>query len=171
MQNSGAAAILDVGVESPARRVLTDWLDMQIALMDQCAHRGTEGWAHRSVYELVAAHGQWFVPSAGLPAGMRPMPERECFANAAAVERDHSHLVYTEGFAVASGSPVGVAHAWCTDSEGRVIDPTWSDLGGSAYLGIVLPLDTRSQRHRTWGVLENPGTLFPLLRNGLDSGR
>ncbi|WP_405417520.1 hypothetical protein [Streptomyces microflavus] len=172
MQNSGAAARLDVGVESPARRVLTDWLGIHIALMDQCAHRGTEGWAHRSVYELVAAHGQWFVPSAGLPAGIRPMPEKECFANAAAVERDHPHLVYTEGFAVASGSPVGVAHAWCTDGEGRVVDPTWSDLGGSAYLGIVLPPDTRPQRHRAWGgVLESPETLFPLLRNGLDSGR
>lgn len=172
MQNSGAAARLDAGVVSLAQRVLTDWLDMQIALMDQCAHRGTDGWAHRSVYELVAVHGQWFVPSADLPAGIRAMPEKECFANAAAVDRDHPHLVYTEGFAVASGSPVGVAHAWCTDGEGRVVDPTWSDLKGSAYLGIVLPPDTRPQRRRAWaGVLESPETLFPLLRNGLDSVR
>ncbi|WP_405633869.1 hypothetical protein [Streptomyces sp. NBC_01174] len=144
---------------------------MQIALMDQCAHHGTEGWAHQSVYELVAAHGRWFTPSADLPTGIRAMPERECFANAAAVERDNPHLAYTEGFAVAPGSPVGVAHGWCTDSEGQVIDPTWSDLGGSAYLGIVLPPDTRPHRHRTWGVLESPKTLFPLLRNGLTSGR
>ncbi|MFT9789146.1 hypothetical protein ACMZ5E_23350 [Streptomyces rhizosphaericola] len=67
---------------------------------------------------------------------------------------------------------MGFAHAWCADSEGRVVDPTWSDLGGSAYLGIVLPPDTRTQRHGAWGgVLESPETLFPLLRNGLDSGR
>lgn len=95
------------------------------------------------------------------------MPERECFANAAAVEREHPHLAYAEGFAVASDSPVGVAHGWCTDSGGRVVDPTWSDLGGSAYLGIVLPPGTRTQRHHAWGVLESPRTLFPLLRNGL----
>ncbi|MBO1286107.1 hypothetical protein ACIP28_29735 [Streptomyces albidoflavus] len=161
----------DAGGMSPAQRVLADWLGMQIAAADQCAHQGTEGWAHRSVYELVAAHGRWFAPSADLPAGIRPMSEKECFANAAATERKHPHLVYTEGFAVAAGSPVGVAHAWCTDSEGRVVDPTWSDLGGSAYLGIVLPPDTRPQRHRAWGVLESPETLFPLLRNGLPSGR
>ncbi|MFI1189409.1 hypothetical protein [Streptomyces californicus] len=157
---------------SLAQRVLTDWQDMHIALMDQRAHRGTEGWAHRSVHELVAAHGQWFVPSADLPAGIRPMPEKECFANAADLERDHPHLVYTEGFAVASGSPVGVAHAWCTDRAGRVVDSTWSDQKRSAYLGIVLPSDTRPQRQRVWGgVLESPETLFPLLRNGLDSVR
>lgn len=167
-----AGVLADACAVSRAQRVLVDWLEMQIAVVDQFAHRGTEGWAHRSVYGLVAAHGQWFAPPpAGLPAGIRPMPERECFANAAAVERDHPHLVYTEGFAVASGSPVGVAHGWCTDSEGRVVDPTWSDLGGSAYLGIVLPVDSRPQRHRAWGVLENPETLFPLLRNGLNSGR
>ncbi|MEU2354333.1 hypothetical protein ABZ599_15425 [Streptomyces misionensis] len=111
----------------------------------------------------MAAHGRWFTPAA-LPAGVQALPERQCFANAAATEQEHPHLACTEGFAVADGSPVPTAHAWCTDVNGDVIDPTWSDLGGSAYLGIVLP---PALRPRNWGVLEAPDSLYQLLRNGL----
>ncbi|MFJ8768829.1 hypothetical protein [Streptomyces clavifer] len=118
------------------------------------------------MHELVAAHGRWFTPAV-LPAQVRPLPERECFANAVATEREHPHLAYTEGFAVAVDSPVPTAHAWCTDSDGHVIDPTWSQLGGSAYIGIVLPGNLRPRAPRNWGVLEAPDSLYPLLRNGL----
>ncbi|MFD6334241.1 hypothetical protein ACFWGI_32300 [Streptomyces niveus] len=127
---------------------------------------GVAGWEYRSVYELVAAHGRWFTPAV-LPAQVRPLPERDCFVNASATEREYSHLAYTEGFAVAAGSPVPTAHAWCTDEDGHVIDPTWSEVGGSAYLGIVLPPNLRPCESRNGGVLEAPDSLFPLLRNGL----
>ncbi|MGQ4434299.1 hypothetical protein [Streptomyces sp. SAS_260] len=95
------------------------------------------------------------------------MPERQCFANAAATGREHPHLAYAEGLAVAAGSPAPTVRAWSTDPDGRVIDPIWLERGGSAYLGILLPAGLRPRGPRDWGVLEVPGSLFPLLRNGL----
>jgi hypothetical protein len=150
----------------PAVQVLLDWLGAHIALQSQLDYDGIVGWEHRSVYELVAAHGRWFTPAA-LPAHIRPLPERQCFANAAAIEREHPHLGYVEGFAVAAGSPVPAAHAWCAAEDGRVVDPTWSDLGGGSYLGMVLPPNLRPRAPRSWGVREARETLYPLLRNGL----
>lgn len=151
---------------SPAAQVLLDWLDAHIALQSRLDHDGVTGWTHRSVYELVAARGRWFAPCI-LPAQIRPLPERQCFANAMATEREHPHLAYTEGFAVAADSPVPTAHAWCTDTDGYAIDPTWSDLGGSAYLGIVLPPHLRPRAPDNWGVLEAPDSLYPLLSEGM----
>lgn len=106
-----------VGAVAPARRaslserVLVDWLELHLALEGRLDHDSTASWKHRSVYELVAVHGRWFTPAA-LPAEVQALPERQCFANAAATEQKHPHLAYTEGFAVADGSPVPTAHAW-----------------------------------------------------------
>lgn len=146
-----------------------DWLRTHIALSCQLDHDGVAGWEYRSVYELLAAHGRWFTPCA-LPAQIQPLPERQCFANAAATEQAHRHLAYTEGFALTIDSQMPVAHAWCTDRDGRVVDPTWSALGGTAYLGIVLPPTLRPCAPHHWGVLAAPETLYPLLRNGLHTG-
>ncbi|RDD85096.1 hypothetical protein [Streptomyces parvulus] len=151
---------------TPAEQALVDFLETHIALQHHLGFDGTAGWKHRSVYDLVVTHGRWSTP-APLPAEVRPLPERHCFANAAMTEREHSHLAYTEGFAVATGSPVPTAHAWCTDPHGRVVDPTWSELGGSAYLGIRLPAHLRPREPRYWGVLEAPDSLYSLLRGGL----
>ncbi|MER7990339.1 hypothetical protein ABTY53_32855 [Streptomyces noursei] len=148
---------------SLAEQALVDLLDAHTALESLLDHDGTAGWSHRSVYELVAAYGPWFTPAA-LPAQIRPLPERQCFTNAAATEREHPHLLYTEGFALTAGN--AVLHAWCTDTVGHVIDPTWLD-PGSAYLGIRLPPNLRPRAPRNWGVLEAPHSLYPLLRNGL----
>ncbi|MEU8606038.1 hypothetical protein [Streptomyces parvulus] len=160
--NGGASA----RPASPAEQVLVDFLEMHLALQPHLGFDGTAGWRYRSVYDLVAANGRWFTPIP-LPVEVQPLPERHCFANAAATEREHPFLTYTEGFAVATGSPVPTAHAWCTDSHGRVIDPTWPELGGSAYLGIRLPAHLRPRAPRNWGVLEAPDSLYPLLRGGL----
>ncbi|MEU2358611.1 hypothetical protein ABZ599_37565 [Streptomyces misionensis] len=159
-------AIAPARPTSPSEQTLLNWLSLHVALESRLDHDGTAGCKYRSVYELVAARGHWFIPAA-LPPEVQTLPERQCFANAAATEREHPHLVYTEGFAVADGSPVPTAHAWCTDTNGYAIDPTWSDLGGSAYLGIALPRTLRPRAPRNWGVLEAPDSLYPLPRNGL----
>ncbi|MFJ5278686.1 hypothetical protein [Streptomyces parvulus] len=151
---------------SLAQQALVDFLEAHLALQGHLGFDGSAGWKHRSVYDLVATHGRWFTP-APLPTEVRPLPERRCFANASTTEREHPHLAYTEGFAVAVDSPVPTAHAWCTDLHGRVIDPTWYELGGSAYLGIRLPAHLRPRAPRNWGVLEAPDSLYPLLRSGL----
>ncbi|MDT0616557.1 hypothetical protein, partial [Streptomyces lancefieldiae] len=74
-----------VGAVAPARRAspseqaLLDWLELHLALEGRLDHDGTASWKHRSVYELVAAHGRWFIPAA-LPAEVQALPERQCFA-------------------------------------------------------------------------------------------
>lgn len=86
-----SCAALAAGCAAPAQTALLDYLHAHIALQDELDHHGTAGWVHRSVYELVAAHGRWYTPTT-LPAGIRPLPERQCFANAAATEQHHPHL-------------------------------------------------------------------------------
>ncbi|MGW4694037.1 hypothetical protein ACWEO1_16780 [Kitasatospora cineracea] len=125
------------------------------------------GWVHHSAFEVVLAHGRWCAP-APLPDDVEPLPERECFANAALTERRHRELVYTEGYALVEGLPMVFAHAWCTTADGRVVDPTWADLPGTAYLGIPLthfvPRPVPPYYH---GLLEHPDSFVPLLRDGL----
>ncbi|MGW2654414.1 hypothetical protein ACWC1D_12280 [Streptomyces sp. NPDC001478] len=150
---------------SPTEMKLLRWLEENMAQQDELGHDGTVGWKYRSVYEFVFAYGRWFTP-APLPTQIRPLPARACFTNASAVEREHPSLAYTEGFGLSDGA-LPTLHAWCTDGAGRVVDPTWSDFGARAYLGIVLPSDLRPSPPRDWGVLEAPQSLYLLLRDGL----
>ncbi|MFE2723925.1 hypothetical protein [Kitasatospora sp. NPDC059327] len=152
---------------TPAEQVLLDYLHTLTEIEKLNYGPETADWAHRSVPALLLAHGRWFTP-APLPIGMAPLPERQCFANAARTERAHPPLIYTEGLALPADSPVPTAHAWCSTPDGHALDPTWSELGGTAYLGI--PLATSSPRpHPAFGsgVLERPETMYPLLRHGL----
>ncbi|GHG14068.1 hypothetical protein ACFFSH_31310 [Streptomyces filamentosus] len=151
---------------SPAEQALSDWLETTLAAETRLAHDGTAEWKYQSVYELIAAYGRWFTPAA-LPTGVRVLPERQCFVNAAETELEHPGLAYIEGLALGGDSPLPTLHAWCADGDGQVIDPTWSELGGSAYLGIALPSALRPQGPRYWGVLEAPNSLYSLLRSGL----
>ncbi|MER8199474.1 hypothetical protein ABTY00_36820 [Streptomyces microflavus] len=86
------------------------------------------------------------------------MPEGECFANTAAMEREHSHLVYTEGFAVASAAPVGVAHGWCTDSErpGGRSDPVGPGAASGSCTPFAVPqiVTGREARLGEWWILQ-----------------
>lgn len=55
----------------------------------------------------------------------------ECHAAAllalvAAQARGRTDLRYTEGYAIErTGLPLAIQHAWLSDGEGRVLDPTW----------------------------------------------
>ncbi|WP_158835165.1 hypothetical protein [Streptomyces sp. NRRL S-350] len=152
--------------ENATEQALLGWMNMHIT-MEREANRPISGWAYRSVFELVLEHGRWFNP-VSLPAAIPRGPERECFHNAAAIERAHPHLRYVEGFAIVTGSPVATAHAWCTDGDGNAIDPTWTELGeDTAYFGIPLAPTLRPNPRFSSGVLERPETLYPLLQDGL----
>ncbi|MFD9061480.1 hypothetical protein ACFVZ3_08185 [Kitasatospora purpeofusca] len=153
-----------------AEQTLLDWMNMHITMERIADRSATASWTHRSVHDLVLAHGRWFSPAA-LPPTVLLGPERECFQNAASTERAYPHLRYVEGFAIVSGSPVATAHAWCTDVADNAIDPTWTDLGGgAAYFGIPLAQPLRPNPRYSSGVLERPETLYPLLQHGLTAG-
>jgi hypothetical protein len=68
---------------------------------------------------------------------------------------------YTEGFAALMDMPVCVPHAWGTDQEGNVLDPTWkmlmeaerskldADTCAAVYFGVPLSLQS-VQRFYEW---------------------
>lgn len=118
----------------PAEQALLDWLESSLAAETQMGHDGTTEWKYRSVYELLAACGRWF-PPAVLPTGIRALSERQCFRNAERTELQHPDPAYTEGLALGQGSLLPTLHAWYADRDGRVIDPTWPELGGSPVPG------------------------------------
>ncbi|MGW3228735.1 hypothetical protein [Kitasatospora sp. NPDC001095] len=155
-----------------AERVLFDFIQQQAELEQSFDREGTTAWVHRSVYALLLAHGQWCT-SAVLPPGVDPLRERYCYRNAQRTELAHPALIYTEGWALAATAtaPIPLPHAWCTTVDGDVVDPTWAGLGGGiAYFGIPLADPALRPGAAGHGVLEDPETAHPLLRNGLSPG-
>ncbi len=78
------------------------------------------------IYEFLLANGQEWQ---GTPwtkfrgRGYRKQTPRHCFHNAWNYSLIFDDLTYYEGFAYAG--LITVHHAWCVDSEGLVVDPTW----------------------------------------------
>lgn len=92
---------------------------------------------------------------------------RACFVNARYLAaRRRLRLRYSEGYAV---SVIPVAHAWCVDEAGRVVDPTWSEEYAPDYFGVVLDLATVRRATRGTGcfsVFDIPwrwDKIYPLL--------
>jgi hypothetical protein len=96
---------------------------------------GKEGWAYRSVAELVLDHGRFFAP-ARWPLDEHPGREGDCFA-AAHEWADRTGWTYVEGSVLAPDSLFSVSdHAWCLTPEGEVADPALPDGIAAAYLGV-----------------------------------
>lgn len=126
----------------------------------------------RSLERVVLTHGRAWSAAPLPPAYAHARGVvKECFQNAAQLAFDEPALTYVEGFA---HRYVPTLHAWCVDSEGRVVDPTWRDellatWRDAAYVGI--PFDTTFVRRRVlktkkWGLLYDGGDFV-----ALDPGR
>lgn len=123
------------------------------------------GGRYGSAWQIVCESGRWWRP-APFPRGLgrrRGRRAQDCYRQAArlawaAVE----DLVYVEGFAD-PGIGTVLEHAWCADAAGTVVDPSWHDTTGDAYLGIPITLDyrarllgSRPRRLRSDSVLDPP---------------
>jgi hypothetical protein len=150
---------------------LTDYLSQVADLVERASRR--EGWRYGSYERFVLENGRsWPLPTSGKarPKGLRKMPNRQCYENALHVCLEHEFddvaWQYVEGYAQ---SLMPVQHAWCIDSEGRVVDPTWPDLGAE-YYGIAISLtDVRKVvlKTRYYGVLPNDFlNEFTVLKEG-----
>jgi hypothetical protein len=85
---------------------------------------------------LVFRFGKEF-PGHALPSKYKRGRPKECFNNAMNVSIYHD-IRYVEGFAL-SPKLIPVAHAWCLDKDGRVIDVTWNKPEHCEYFGIIIP--------------------------------
>jgi hypothetical protein len=137
--------------------------------------RRQDGYAHASIEEFVAVHGESFTPSPR-PAWVEKGPPKFCFANAKELVERRSGLTYVEGYALAAGA-IPALHAWTVDEGGRVIDPTW-DWGGAYHpidadsmIGVRFPLGVVQARWASGdgvSVLDCWELEWPLLRHGWD---
>jgi hypothetical protein len=116
--------------------VITNWLTM---LRDVCRRNSMlDGYAYAGIGDFLLQHGVWYKPRP-LPKRIRRGMPRACFGNALMLAARHEYK-FVEGYAVPALETVliPVHHAWVIDSEGNVIDNTWSKTG-LAYFGVEFP--------------------------------
>lgn len=96
------------------------------------------------------------------------MPDRLCYSNAARFALAHrgDDFIYAEGFALTHvGTDFYLPHAWVVRPDGTVLDPTWDDEPGRAYLGVAVA-DPRLWPVDGGGLLQDFERALPLLRDG-----
>ncbi|MFK0157927.1 hypothetical protein ACIQVK_38400 [Streptomyces sp. NPDC090493] len=124
-------------------------------------------WSHPSQFHLLLALGRRFTPVPS-PDDLIGMPDRFCYSNAAHYALTHGDegVVYAEGFALAhAGLEVYLPHAWVVRPDGTVLDPTWDNAPGGAYVGIPVA-DSRLWPLEGGGLLQDFDRTLPLLRDG-----
>ncbi|MET9088883.1 hypothetical protein ABZX77_44605 [Streptomyces sp. NPDC004237] len=140
----------------------------QHAELSEAAYRVPADWSYPSSFRLLLALGRRFTPMPS-PDDLIGMPDRLCYSNAARYAHAHraEGLVYAEGFALTHHEfDVALPHAWVVRPDGTVLDPTWNDAPGRAYVGIAIA-DPRLWPVDGGGLLQDFDRLMPLLRRGL----
>jgi len=113
-----------------------------------------------SVSSFLLDHGKKFeVTDASFPQIGKL---KECFMNSTKLAMGDSSLTYCEGYAM---GVIPTHHAWCVDSLGRVVDPTWES--GSDYFGIKFQLEyvirVTDETGYWTSILDNYHQYWPLL--------
>ncbi|MET9118839.1 hypothetical protein ABZX38_32185 [Streptomyces longwoodensis] len=143
---------------------LIGYIRQHAALAERSGYTIPADWRYQSQYHLLLALGRRHTP-APRPKSLTGMPARLCYSNAARYARDHhtQGLLYAEGFAATLD--VYLSHAWTVRPDGCVIDPTWDDEPGRAYVGITVA-DPALWPYDGGGILQDFRRLPPLLRDG-----
>jgi hypothetical protein len=139
----------------------------QVAKLSEGHYYGTEDWVFPTRYHLLLDHGRRFTATPP-PTDLADMEPRLCYSNAARYARAHrpDGLVYAEGYALPQGVDFPLAHAWCVRPDGTVVDPTWADAPGRAYIGVAFREPQRWPKDGG-SILRDPARSHSLLKGGL----
>ncbi|MEB3884061.1 hypothetical protein [Lyngbya sp. CCY1209] len=103
-----------------------------------------------------------------------PGEPKSCYKNCYEGLLLHSNWHYCEGFATHENLPLALIHAWLVNDRGEVIDPTWTNRGGTAYFGVVFErkfVGERVEAARQYAILDSDYKFdFPLLKYGFADG-
>jgi hypothetical protein len=124
---------------------------------------------HGAIQPFLRRYGRLFTPQP-LPRVYRMGQWRACFENSYRMAIRHP-VIYVEGIAKNSRSPIPHLHAWCVDASGGVLDRTWND--ATAYFGVPLRTDfikqvIRERQEEFFGFLDDWEHGFPLAKTLLD---
>lgn len=130
-----------------------------------------EGYKYSSSEDLVLKQGKFFTPEKR-PENIELGSKKECFANASKLALARSDLTYVEGYAMINDRlPLPIAHAWCVDKKGRVIDNTWEKPGVS-YFGVPFKtsyLAKKLSETGVYGILSGSVGTSDFLKDGVPS--
>ncbi|MGY4963555.1 hypothetical protein [Streptomyces sp. 900105245] len=146
---------------------LIRYLRQHAELFERSGYEIPADWSHQSQYHLLLTLGRRHAP-APRPDGLIGMPDRLCYSNSAQYAQEHQDegLLYAEGFALThTGLDFYLPHAWTVRPDGTVLDPTWDDEPGRAYVGIAVA-DPTLWPFDGGGILQDFERLLPLLRDG-----
>ena len=120
---------------------------------------------YASQADFILKHGRAFEWRA-LARGVRMGVPRQCFRNSVRLAlRRPRFFTYVEGYAIDTW--VGrcpVAHAWCVDQEGFLVDSTWDD--GTDYFGVpfrVAYVKRMAGARRDYSLIDNEEMGVPLI--------
>ncbi|MFC8006854.1 hypothetical protein ACFUCH_12040 [Streptomyces olivaceus] len=139
----------------------------QHAQLSEAAHCVPGSWTYQSQFHILLSLGRRFTPTPS-PDDLIGMPDRLCYSNAARYAQSHRDegVVYAEGFALThAGLYFYLPHAWVVRPDGTVLDPTWDDAPGRAYVGIPVA-DPSLWPDDGGGLLDDFDRTLPLLRDG-----
>lgn len=120
-----------------------------------------EGEGLQSPEGFVLAHGRHWATMA--PRKVKRGPMKQCFMNSFKYATSGRAVTYVEGYALGL---IPTLHAWCVDTEGRVIETTWERQDG-IYFGVPFNIEYVLKRVVATGcyvsMLDNYTERWPLL--------
>lgn len=157
------------GMSTRSDRMLHDTVKQMADIFSTMNKR--EGYKYSSSEDLVLKQGKFFTPEKR-PENIELGPKKECFANASKLALERSDLTYVEGYAMVNDRlPLPIAHAWCVDKKGRVVDNTWEN-PGVAYFGVPFKtsyLAKKLSETGVYGILSGSVGSSDFLKDGVPS--
>lgn len=157
------------GMSTKSDRMLYDTVNQMADIYSTMNKR--EGYKYSSSEDLVLKQGKFFTPEKR-PENIELGSKKECFANASKLALERSDLTYVEGYAMINDRlPLPIAHAWCVDKKGRVIDNTWEKPGVS-YFGVPFKtsyLAKKLSETGVYGILSGSVGTSDFLKDGVPS--